>query len=280
MATQQKAARRTALITGASAGIGLAFANLLAEQGFDLVLTARRQEQLRQIATKLEKQFGIRTWVIPGDLADLNAPQLIFDATQTHGLAIDMLVNNAGYGLRGSFANTAWQDQAKFIQVMATAVGHLCHLFLPGMVARGYGRIINVASVSGIVPGSPGMTLYGATKSFVIQLSETLHLEYQKNGVHVCASCPGFTHTDFQRNAQIDHITDRRVPKMLWMETDAVARGSIEAVMRGKPRYIPGAVNKLGVILAEKIVPRRVALWAAKAQMKDLLNHTERAIAP
>lgn len=280
MAAQQKAARRTALITGASAGIGLAFANLLAEQGFDLVLTARRQEQLQTIAAKLEKQFGIKTWVIQGDLADPQTPQRIFDATQTYHLAIDMLINNAGYGLRGTFANTAWQDQAKFLQVMATAVGHLCHLFLPGMVARGYGRIINVASMSGIVPGSPGMTLYGATKSFVIHLSETLHLEYQHKGVHVCASCPGFTYTDFQRNAQIDHITDRQVPKMLWMETDVVVRGSIEAVMDGNPRYIPGAANKLGAILAEKILPRRVALWAAKSQMKDLLTDTGRAVAP
>ena len=280
MADQQEAARRTALITGASAGIGLAFAKAFAEQGFDLVLTARREEQLREIATKLEKEFGIRTWVIQGDLADPQVPQRIFDATQKLGVAIDALVNNAGYGLRGTFANTQWQDQAKFIQVMATAVGHLCHLFLPGMVARGYGRIINVASVSGILPGSPGMTLYGATKSFVIQLSETLHLEYQQKGVHVCASCPGFTYTDFQRNAEIDHITDRQVPKMLWMETDVVARGSIEAVMRGNPRYIPGIVNKLGVILAEKILPRRVALWVAKSQMKDLLNDTKREITP
>ncbi len=280
MANQQEAARRTALITGASAGIGLAFAKAFAEQGFDLVLTARREEEFLEFATTLEKEFAIRTWVIQGDLADPQVPQRIFDATQKLGVAIDALVNNAGYGLRGTFANTQWQEQAKFIQVMATAVGHLCHLFLPGMVARGYGRIINVASVSGILPGSPGMTLYGATKSFVIQLSETLHLEYQQKGVHVCASCPGFTYTDFQRNAEIDHITDRQVPKMLWMETDVVARGSIEAVMRGNPRYIPGMVNKLGVILAEKILPRRVALWAAKSQMKDLLNDTTREIAP
>jgi short-subunit dehydrogenase len=187
---------RTALVTGASAGIGKAFAEHLASDGFDLVLTARRQQRLEELAHALEHKHGVRAQVISADLADPAAPEQIAQALRARGLEIDVLINNAGFGIRTAFLDTSWTQHAQLIQVEVTAVAHLTHLCLPGMLERGYGRIVHVASLAGLLPGAPTSTLYAAAKSFLVKFSESLTAELKDTGVFVCAVCPGFTRRD------------------------------------------------------------------------------------
>src|SRR3954467_9754021 len=193
----QQGAPRWALVTGASAGIGAAFARELAARGCNLVLTARRTERLESLANELSARHGTRSECIAADLADATAPGALCDEIQRRGIAIDILINNAGYGLPGHFTKPAWQAHADFIQVMMTAPCELVYKLLPGMQQRGFGRIANIASLAGHIPGSAGHTLYGASKAFLIKFSQSLALENTSTGVHVCAVCPGFTYSEF-----------------------------------------------------------------------------------
>ena len=250
--------KRTALVTGASAGIGEAFARELASRGLDLVLTARRQDRLQALATELSSSFPIRALVIPADLSDPGAPVEIFQATEAAGVAVDVLVNNAGYGVAGHFSHNEWKKHGDFIQVMVTAVAHLTHLYLEGMVQREYGRVINVSSLAGLIPGSAGHTLYGASKAFLNKMSESLTLELAGANVHVTASCPGFTYSEFH-----DVLGNRdqvsKIPGYMWMDADTVVRDSLAAVERGDAVYVPGWVNRtIGGLL--KLVPHKAAL--------------------
>ncbi len=243
------AATGTALITGASAGIGAAIARVFAANGFDLVLTARRADRLEALAAELREAHGRTVHVIVADLADPGAPSRIFDEVTRSGVVIDALVNNAGYGLAGGFFRSSWTDHRDFIQVMVTAVADLCYRFVPAMADRQRGWVINVASVAGLVPGSAGHTLYGAAKSLVIRFSESLALELRPRGVHVTALCPGFTYSEFHdvndMRAQVS-----RLPKWMWMDADTVARQAYDAVMRGDVVYVNGRVNRAMVSLA------------------------------
>jgi short-subunit dehydrogenase len=236
------------LITGASAGIGAAIARVFAANGFDLVLTARRADRLEAMAAELRAAHGCTAHVIAADLADPAAPARIFDEVTRSGIAIDALVNNAGYGLPGGFLCSSWDQHRAFIQVMVTAVAELCYRFAPAMAERERGWIINVASVAGLVPGSAGHTLYGAAKSLVIRFSESLALELRPRGVNVTALCPGFTYSEFHdvndMRAQMS-----RLPKWMWMDADTVARQAYDAVMRGDVVHVNGAVNKAVVSL-------------------------------
>jgi hypothetical protein len=250
-------AKKTALITGASAGIGAALARVFAANGFDLVLTARRAERLETLAAELRAAHGRTVHVIVADLADPGAPSRIFDEVARSGLVIDALVNNAGYGLPGGFLHSSWNDHRDFIQVMVTSVAELCHRFAPAMAERQRGWIINVASVVGLVPGSAGHTLYGAAKSLVIRFSESLALELLPRNVNVTALCPGFTYSEFHdvndMRAQVS-----RLPKWMWMDADTVARQAYDAVMRGDVVYVNGAVSKAMVVLARHTPDRLV----------------------
>ena len=163
--------RRTALITGASAGIGKALADVFAQHGFDLVLTARREDRLQALADDLSARYGVRTHCIVADLARQGEAEKICEHMAAAGLAIDALVNNAGYGVPGNYRATTWRQQEDFIQVMVTAVCELTHRLLPGMVERRYGRIVNIASVAGLTPAPAGHTLYGASKAFMIKFT-------------------------------------------------------------------------------------------------------------
>src|SRR5437773_5051768 len=153
---------RAALVTGASAGIGTALARVFAENGFSLVLTARREDRLRTIADEIARDYGVRTEVIPANLANPEAPARLFEETERRGLHIDALVNNAGYGVPNYFRKKPWSVHAEFLQVMVTAVVHMTHLYEPGMTRKGYGRIVNVSSLAALAPGSAGQTLYAA----------------------------------------------------------------------------------------------------------------------
>jgi short-subunit dehydrogenase len=239
---------QTALITGASAGIGAALARVFAANGFDLVITARRTDRLDALAQEIGKTYGRTVRVIAADLSDPQSPSRIFDEVTRAGITIDALVNNAGYGLPGGLLHSSWDQHRDFIQVMVTAVAELCYRFAPGMVERRRGWIINVASVAGLVPGSAGHTLYGAVKSLVIKFSQSLALELKPQGVHVTALCPGFTYSEFH-DVNGMRPTVNQLPKWMWMEAAPVARQAYDAVMRGDIVYVNGPWNRAMVAL-------------------------------
>ncbi len=253
-----------ALVTGASAGIGTAFARVLAKQGFDVVLTARREERLTTLASELQRDHGVRAEVLVADLADVGAPQAIFDELEDRQIEIDVLVNNAGFGSKASFGDSPWLHHAEFIQVLVTSLVHLTHLFEPGMVRRGYGRILNVASIAGLMPGTPRRTLYGAAKAFVIKFSEALAGEHLDDGVHVTAVCPGFTYSEFH-----DVVGNRdkvgQLPAWLWMDADTVAEQGYAAVMRGKPVWVNGLPNQ-AITTLMRLTPQALLRGLLKRQ--------------
>jgi len=182
--------------------------------------------------------------VLAADLADPKAPQEMFDAIQAAGLQVDTLVNNAGYGVPGRYLSEPWASHRDFLQVMMTAVAELTHLFLPAMEANRYGRILNVASLAGLVPASAGHTLYGASKSWMIRFSECLAMESESRGVHVTALCPGFTYTEFHDvNGMRANVS--KLPKFLWLSSAEVAKIGVDAVEAGKRRVISGFTNKM-----------------------------------
>jgi short-subunit dehydrogenase len=247
---------RLALVTGASAGIGEAFARVLAERGYGIVLTARRRDRLEALANELSTKYGVGLHVIPADLADAKATDRLVGELATRQLKIDFLVNNAGYGVPGRYCGTTWQQQRDFLQVMVVAVAELTHGLLPAMLERGWGRIINVASLAGMLPGVAGHTLYAGSKAFVIKFSESLAQETAGSGVHVSASRPGFTYSEFH------DVTGTReqvsqMPKFMWLDADTVARDSCDAVMRNVPVYVTGRVNRSLARLA-RLLPDRV----------------------
>ena len=245
--------RRTALVTGASAGIGAAFAHLLARRGFDLVLVARRRERLEALAKELEQQSGVTAHVLAADLAYTGAPRAIHDELAHRGIPVDVLVNNAGYGLAKSFSQAEWKQHADFLQVMATSVTELCHLFVPDMKTRGFGRIVNVASVAAFMPQGAG-SLYGPVKRYVVDFSQALGLELEGTGVHVCALCPGFTATEFHQVMDVQDQIDA-LPGFLVMSAEEVVRRAWTAVERGSPVCVPGWIYRLLVPMCRLAPP-------------------------
>ncbi|HEX8027502.1 MAG TPA: SDR family oxidoreductase [Vicinamibacterales bacterium] len=254
---------KTALVTGASSGIGKAFAELLASKGYTMVLTARRGDRLDTLAAELQQKHGVVTHNIVADLAQPQAPQQIADELAARGLQIDLLVNNAGYGVPGSYVDVPWTDHGKFMQVLVTAVLDLTYRLLPGMLERGWGRIINVASVAGMVPAPAGHTLYGASKAFVIRFSEALASENSPKGVNTTAVCPGFTWSEFH---DVTGTRDKmnNMPAFLWLNADDVAREGYDAVMKGHSVVVNGRIYRLLVWLTGA-VPRSLARWVSGA---------------
>lgn len=249
--------RRTALITGASAGIGRDLALVFAENGFDLVLVARRKERLQALAQEVQGKYGTVSHILALDLTDRDAPARIERELDAKGITLDALINNAGYTVTGHYRQSVWQDQADLLQVMVTSVAELCHRFAPGMAERGYGRIINVASLAGHLPGAAGGTLYAASKSFLIKLSESLSLEYINDNVRVTALCPGFTYSEFHDVAG-NRETVSQMPDFLWMDSQRVAQEAYDAVMAGRPVWINGRINRT-IAYIVRLLPHRLA---------------------
>jgi hypothetical protein len=234
---------RTALITGASSGIGEAFADVFASQGFDVVLTARRADRLAAVAERIRRTHARRVEVIVADLSDRNAPAQLCDEVARRGLTIDALVNNAGYGVPGAYVASPWERHEAMLQVMVVALAELTHRLLPGMIERGYGRIVNVASLAALVPAPAGHTLYAASKALVVKFSESLAGEVLRHGVYVTAVCPGFTHTEFHDVTGTRSMMNR-LPSWLWLEAAQVAREGFDAVMAGRPVHVTGRLNR------------------------------------
>lgn len=259
--------RQRALVTGASAGIGAEFARQLAARGCDLVLTARREDRLQVLASDLRTRHGIDVDVCADDLADPAAPARIVAATTSNGRAIGILINNAGYGVPGRYDQVDWPTHARFMQVLVTAPLELCHRLIPAMRQQQYGRIINVASLAGLVPATPGNTLYGPAKAFLMRASQALALENRTHGVHVCALCPGFTRSEFHDVSRARGLVSR-LPGWLWSNADDVVRRGLDAVERGRVLCVPGRVNRAIKVLMD-VLPDRVALGLVAKRAKD-----------
>ncbi|MEM9669607.1 MAG: SDR family oxidoreductase [Pseudomonadota bacterium] len=262
-------AQRKVLITGASAGIGAEFARQYAARGWDVALTARRKERLEQLAEELEGSFKVSTLSISADLGKPGAVDVILADIDAAGWQIDGLVNNAGYGLPGTFANTSWEDQAAFMQVLYIAPCELAHKLLPGMVERKFGRIINVASLAGYMPGSSGHTLYASVKAGMIRFSESMQAESNAMGwgVNCTALCPGFTWSEFHDLNGTREQTNK-MPGWMWMDAGPVVQTGIEAVETGAPVRVPGGANKFLASLS-RVLPEPVARAMVQGQTKQ-----------
>jgi uncharacterized protein len=266
------APRRLCLVTGASSGIGAAIARIYASHGYDLALTARREDRLLAVAEDIRLKHGVEVQVIAADLADPAAPDRILGEIAAHGRSVSALVNNAGYGLTGRYVASGWAEQAAMLQVMLTAVCELSHKVLPDMTQQGFGRIVNVASLAGLIPASPGQPLYTPIKAFLVKFSETLHLENLHTGVHVTALCPGLTYTEFHDVNHTRKTLSRRAPAWMWLGADEVAAAGYEAAEANRPICVTGAPNKAIAAIA-KLLPDEWALALMGREYGRLRGH-------
>jgi short-subunit dehydrogenase len=252
MATQKN--RTTALITGGSTGIGLDLAREFASHGHDLVVVARQRDRLDQAAGALEGKYGVKVTAIPSDLSIDGSPQRLYDAVIGEGIRIDYLVNNAGFGLGGEFADTDLDRELDMIQLNIAAVVHMTKLFMQPMLRRKKGRIMNVGSTAGFQPG-PLMSVYYASKAFVLSFSEAIAEELRDSGVTVTCLCPGPTETEFAHVAGIKQT--RLFTQMGVKDSAEVARFGYRAMMKGERVAIPGVRNKM-LVQVERATPRRL----------------------
>jgi short-subunit dehydrogenase len=247
---------RWGLVTGASAGIGVALAQELATAGVHLVLTARRVARLEELARALREKHGIQTQVFAADLAEPHAPQKIFDFTEQRGIAVELLINNAGFGQYGEFPGVDTQRLLDMVQVNCSAVVHLTRLYLPGMVGRKRGDVLILASTASF-QAVPYISTYAATKAFDLLFAEGLAEEMKTHGIRVCALCPGSTESEFHAVAGQQRFTGKS------METaEEVARTGLQALAEGRSYVISGLGNYLGA-QSQRIVPRRVVTQIA-----------------
>jgi short-subunit dehydrogenase len=255
----------TALVTGASHGIGYEMSRLFARNGYNLVLVARNAQRLKEIAAEFKGVFGINAMVIARDLSVQGAAEEIFAELEWDRVHVDILVNNAGFQEYGPFSKTDLHKELQMIQVHITALTCLTKLFLPGMLKRDHGRILNVGSTGSFTPGGPFNAVYCATKTYVLSFSEAISEELKGTGVTVTALCPGATNTEFARRADIEDI---RLFKFRCgvMKARTVAEAGYRAMMKGERSVVAGMANKL-TVLSLKWMPRRLMTTTAKLLM-------------
>ena len=251
------------LVTGASSGIGMAFARRLAARGDDLVIVARNEGRLKELADEVQSGLGREVEVLPADLTLADDVGRVEQRLQDDGRPIDLLVNNAGFGTAGNFVELPVGKEDEQIRLNVLALMRLTHAVLPGMVQRGHGGVINVSSVGGFQPG-PRNATYSATKAFVTSFTEALHEEMRGTGVKVLALCPGFTRTEFHERGGFD---TQHLPKAAWQKPEAVVDAALAAHDRGKALCVPGMQNKAAasmVHLAPRGLVRRVSSKVAE----------------
>jgi short-subunit dehydrogenase len=249
-----------ALVTGASSGIGLEFSKLLAADGYNIVLAARSQEGLEKLAADLQDQYNVKTGMFTADLVDAKAPQQIFESLKDEGIVVDLLVNNAGFGARGQFKDLDRQMQIDEIQLNVTALTDLSRLFLPSMVERKTGGIINVASTAAFQSG-PMMAVYFATKAYVMSFSLAVANEVKEHGVTITCLCPGATNTSFQKRANAESTT--LFNPLLMMNPKEVAKDGYRGFKEGSELVVSGFLNQL-VALSTRMIPRQTAAAIAR----------------
>ena len=251
--------KKTALVTGASAGLGEQFASLFARDGHDVILVARSAARLEALAQKLQQQHSVKAHVVPADLTDPASPQRLYEQVQALGVEVEYLVNNAGFGTTGAFLELERKKEADMVQVNCTALLELSHLFARPMRERGHGRILNIASAAGFQPG-PYMATYYATKAFVLSFSEALAHELKGTGVTVTCHCPGATQTEFASRAGNENTRLFQRPGVATAEE--VAAHAYQAMMKGRVLSVHGLFNWLGtqsVRFLPRFVPRAIA---------------------
>lgn len=237
---------RTALVTGASSGIGLAWCELLAAKGFSIVPIARRSERLESVKKYLETEWSVSVSPLVADLSESGAAGAVSSELSRRGTTVDVLVNNAGYSVVGRFVDQSWVDQERFLRVIALTGIELTHLLLPSMIARRWGRIVNVTSLAGLLSGSPHQALYSAGKSMVHKFSEGVAAECKPFGVHCTVSVPGTTDTDIFQTTGTTAFAAGLGMQLAMMSPVAVARQGYAASMRGRRMVVHGIHHKLG----------------------------------
>jgi uncharacterized protein len=253
---------QTALVTGASSGLGAAFARLLAERGADLVVTARRKENLDALAKELEEKHGVSVQVVALDLSEPGAPEKLWNETEGAGRKVDVLVNNAGGGLHQNFVDTPWERIAKQIQLNVVSLTELTHRFVRAMVSRGRGHVLNVSSIGAYTP-TPTYSTYSAGKAYVRDFSEAIAFELKDTPVRVCSLCPGGTLTEFHQAA------GHELPKLFratFMTAEDCAKIGLRALFGRRRNVVAGFVNALSMFFT-RFVPRRLLVWITAKTM-------------
>ncbi len=272
MSGTQTIGRKLALVTGASAGMGAAFARAYAKRGLDVALVARRADRLEALAAELTAAHGIEAFAIPADLALFEGHAPVLAAVAERGRVVDVLVNNAGFSIAQSFAAVPWERQRDFLMTLIVTACGLTHGVIPGMVERGGGSIVNVASLAGFAPGAAGHSLYPGAKSLAIKFSQALDAELRAKGVRVTAVCPGFTLTEFATANGTQDLMDQ-APRRFFQTAEAVVETAISANERGKVVVVPGWHNQLAAFLLrylpEPLVVAIIQKGSAKYHLED-----------
>jgi len=251
---------KTALITGASGGIGFDLAELHASRGGDLVLIARSMDKLGKIKTEFESKYKVSVYIIGKDLSVMNSSREIYDELKQMNITVDYLINNAGFGVYGVFEETDWEKELQMINLNITALTYLTKLFLPDMIVKGGGKIMNVASTAAFQPG-PKMAIYYASKAYVLSFSEAIGNELKDRSVTVTTLCPGATRTGFQEAADMQEsrlVKGRKLPT-----SKEVAEYGYNAMMKGKAVAIPGFMNKM-LAFGVRFFPRSMVVKIAR----------------
>lgn len=243
------------LITGASSGFGIDFANIFAESGCNLVLVARRVEPMNELKQKLESAYKIKVEVISMDLSKKDSPVALYNAVKSKNIQVDALINNAGFGIYGEFVSAPWEDEEKQLMVDVVNLMHLTKLYLKDMVAKNFGYLLNISSIGGYQP-SPLYASYSAGKSYVLNFTEALNYELRNTNVKVSTLAPGVTRTGFQSTAAKDKPLSL-YQKLSMMESRPVAEIGVKGLMKGIPSVLPGFMNKLS-IFSLRFTPRRI----------------------
>jgi uncharacterized protein len=256
-------AGKWALVTGASSGLGVDFARQLAQMGCNLILVARREELLQEVAAEVAGQYGVQAEVIALDLAQPEAPQQLYDRLQADGKQVNVLINNAGYGLYGEFLSLDWERERDMLQLDIITVVHLTKLFLRDMVARDFGYILQMSSIGAYTP-APLYATYSAAKAFVLNFSEAVNYELRKTGVKITAVSAGVTRTAFREVAGQETTLYQR---MAMMDSADVVRIGLRAMLKGRSSVVPGYLNAIS-IWSLRFLPRRVQAALGYATMK------------
>jgi short-subunit dehydrogenase len=262
---------RTVLITGASAGIGRELARVFAANGHDLILASRNQAKLDALAAELEDTHEVRTLVVPVDLTESDAPSRLFGEIRRRGIAVDILVNNAGVGHFQNYPEGSLVQDVEVVRLNVLSLTAMTRLFVPGMIERGHGRVLNVGSVAGFQP-APRMAVYGATKAFVLSLTEALATELEGTGVTVTVLCPGFTDTELVEHIAAEAGDPALVPPVFMLDPVEVAREGYQACMEGSVVHVNGLTYQVALMI-QSWQPRWVMRWMGKAVSDWLAGH-------